>query len=312
MHALHLLLAGAPLALAIVTSHTAHPVCPNKEVISWLQDGAEKMNTPECVPDDIADVLKLSSAKAAMVLQRYENHIDLSNGVRVARINMSGQVLSLLQNNYRTDIDSAASYDLENHRISRGGLGMIFGSADGMLPILLAQLNPHSHVVTFEPSSQKRFFVEMNLALNSFSNVSGEKSATHFKANATRKTHTVPTSLYSTDVSFLQQKAQVVDGRRSERADNMTNTTTFLSVLAEFGVSKVDLLILDCEGCEYEIVPKLSNDMLDRIEYACGELHPPPKAPALQLTQVNSTRDVMCAYGWNMRSLVCNPLRSWY
>jgi len=49
------------------------------------------------------------------------------------------------------------------------------------------------------------------------------------------------------------------------------DSTTLAKVLRDFGIERVKLLKIDCEGAEYEIIG--DGSILDNVEYLSGEFH---------------------------------------
>jgi FkbM family methyltransferase len=48
-------------------------------------------------------------------------------------------------------------------------------------------------------------------------------------------------------------------------------------LIAQAGLSAIDTLKIDCEGCEIEIFQHMSDDMLDSIQHIVGEIHTYPR-----------------------------------
>jgi FkbM family methyltransferase len=70
------------------------------------------------------------------------------------------------------------------------------------------------------------------------------------------------------------------------KTDTITEvkTLTFQDVLKEFGFSYVDLLKMDCEGCEFDILSNLDNTSLNQIGEIVAELHGPEEKLAKKLS----------------------------
>jgi hypothetical protein len=86
---------------------------------------------------------------------------------------------------------------------------------------------------------------------------------------------------------------------------NITMPTTSLSSLlgadASAGFPTIDLLKIDCEGCEYDVVPGLSDEQLGAISSVVAELHhdgmlkngqAASKRPAV--SKVQATHEKLC------------------
>merc|ERR1719492_599196 len=75
------------------------------------------------------------------------------------------------------------------------------------------------------------------------------------------------------------------------------------NALDSFNVTgNIDFVKLDCEGCEYDIVPALRSGMLARIGYVAGEIHPGMRH-SFEDEAVREAKETMCTRGWQMRNL---------
>ncbi len=59
-------------------------------------------------------------------------------------------------------------------------------------------------------------------------------------------------------------------------------------LLADFGLSRIDFLKLDCEGSEYDILYHCEGELLDSISYISMETHPG--------TEAAETKDALCDF----------------
>lgn len=60
----------------------------------------------------------------------------------------------------------------------------------------------------------------------------------------------------------------VVVSERPATTESVTN------LFKEFGIAQVDFLKVDCEGCEYDVLPEMPRDTLVRFAVVAMELHP--------------------------------------
>mmetsp|Transcript_1666 Transcript_1666/g.3314 ORF Transcript_1666/g.3314 Transcript_1666/m.3314 type:complete len:80 (-) Transcript_1666:49-288(-) len=75
--------------------------------------------------------------------------------------------------------------------------------------------------------------------------------------------------------------------------------------MEEYAVQRIALLKMDCEGCEYEVIPKAPFDKIDAV---VGELHVTANATLKQQTEEllfkhrpkNASRTVFQHYGARM------------
>merc|ERR1712066_502885 len=94
----------------------------------------------------------------------------------------------------------------------------------------------------------------------------------------------------------------------SQQADHIyaVKTTKLDDILLELEVGRVDFLKLDCEGCEYSVLPTCNNSTLDMILHATGEIHANPWTKhRFGRTVINQVHAVMCARRWKMLKLRC-------
>merc|ERR1719362_1917427 len=67
----------------------------------------------------------------------------------------------------------------------------------------------------------------------------------------------------------------------------------------------VDFVKLDCEGCEYDIVPALHSGIFVRFKHVEGETHPWLTQYIENKTSIREAEERMCARRWYMRNLRC-------
>ena len=72
----------------------------------------------------------------------------------------------------------------------------------------------------------------------------------------------------------LRQRVKV-EGVRNGYRRYAVQSSSLQSIMERFGVDTVDLLKMDCEGCEYEVLRELQEKprLVQRIKHVAGEIH---------------------------------------
>ncbi|MGC8615414.1 MAG: FkbM family methyltransferase, partial [Thermoprotei archaeon] len=63
------------------------------------------------------------------------------------------------------------------------------------------------------------------------------------------------------------------------------------TLMGEYGIDKVSLLKMDCEGCEYEVIRTTPTNILERIDSIILEYHDGPKDLPSLLSRAGFTVD---------------------
>lgn len=53
----------------------------------------------------------------------------------------------------------------------------------------------------------------------------------------------------------------------------IVNSVSLIDIMSQYNLAKIDLLKIDCEGCEYEVVRNIDDDTISRIDYIILEFH---------------------------------------
>ena len=146
------------------------------------------------------------------------------------------------------------------------------GANAGMASIMLAKLYPKATILAFEANPTTYEYLLMNLEANNVTNV-----VPHNCAVADHNRGVQILGRYTTT------NAQVPDRReRNERVRTLTafdsdsrwvGSVTVPDIYSHFNLTKVALLKIDCEYCEYAALPQISPSQYGRL---AGELHPLP------------------------------------
>jgi len=176
------------------------------------------------------------------------------------------------------------------------GEALDIGSHGGTIAVMLAKLHPRiRRIHAFEPSPVNYFYLVWNIHLNG---VADRVVPRHLGLSATngRRSFRVSTldstgNRMSTNIGGTDNGA-VWDERPAQMVHvHVMQLGAFLSAC---GVKSVPFVKLDCEGCEYEIVPPNTNFFVRGASHVAGELHKIPSAqPEFALARAQTHR-IMC------------------
>jgi len=167
------------------------------------------------------------------------------------------------------------------------------GSHVGAVAILLARTQPNlARIHAFEPSPLNYFFLVWNVHLN---NVTDRVIPRHIGLSSTGKSATF---VVSTVDSTGNRMRTVGDARNGEVWGGGGQQTTVKTMrldnfLQLCRVSSVSYVKLDCEGCEYEIVPANEAFFASAVSHLSGELHTVSSTIASKAA-LSSTRRIIC------------------
>ena len=191
------------------------------------------------------------------------------------------------------------------HEVDRGDYGQLtdmgpnpvlvdIGANVGLTSISFALANPTARVFSYEPNPSTFAMLQRNIESNGLSGrvrahnagLSGDGRHMHMPRCVVLATHGSQMASTqwrgTTSANGCFSKACKAKAREMERClgtdARMVSipTRTLESVLAtlkaEHGIARVDLMKIDCEGCEYELLPRLPMD--GSVRQLAGECHP--------------------------------------
>jgi FkbM family methyltransferase len=191
------------------------------------------------------------------------------------------------------DNDDGLSYMLstlnEENSVDHGGLhelhenlgvGKLFvdvGSCLGMMNLAVTHLYPGTKIVSLEPASPNWLLQELNLRCNLEHNdllnihvvLAGVGPNTPEEDNMMAKLMWRPTATTSTRAWTPATEGGI------DNVELVVRLRRLKSILAEANVYGVpiDVLNVDCEGCEYNLLPALTEEEFDAIPTVMGGLH---------------------------------------
>ena len=196
-----------------------------------------------------------------------------------------------------------------------GGDLLDIGSHGGAVAILLAKTQPHVRVHAFEPSPLNYFYLVWNIHRNGVAKRVIPRNIGLSGQGGTR--------------SFLVSSQDTTGNRMSTNVNGTWNadlwgdaafkrTVTIQTVrLDEFldacGLQRatIPFMKLDCEGCEYEIVPPNSKFFLHQVRHIAGELHTTGGGTSIEQAQ-KLTKQVLCVGRKSLnQSLAANSTLRW-
>lgn len=102
---------------------------------------------------------------------------------------------------------------------------------------------------------------------------------------------------------FIGHTTTKVNEDTSKSRVRAVPTISLPDLFAKYNIDRCHILKIDCEGAEWQCFKNVADDVLDRIEYIIGEIHPDTTAPTerspLEFLDVlkNKFTDVSTQYG---------------
>jgi FkbM family methyltransferase len=181
------------------------------------------------------------------------------DGLRLRLDPRSGESFTFYENLVRRD------YLADEVDLKPGATVVDIGANIGAFAVLAATVvGPSGRVVAFEPVSRTFDRLRENLALNRLGNVEACRAAVDAE-EGTLTIRVVGKSAYAT--------AHGVGGTVGGREESAP-CLTLERVFRDFGLDRVDLLKVDCEGSEYGIFEGLTPELAGRIGQIVMEVHP--------------------------------------
>lgn len=139
------------------------------------------------------------------------------------------------------------------------------GAAFGDFTVLAARQAPNGRVLAFEPFPSSYALLVENLERNHVRNVLPTQAAVTAKEREVRL-----------DFSGMEPLAVKSGPEVNRSAGEPVPSVTLEHIVASSGSERIDLLKIDCEGCEYEILLESPPALFDRVDRVILETHEPP------------------------------------
>lgn len=173
----------------------------------------------------------------------------------------------------------AHSYRLPDIPFAAGDVAVDIGAHVGGVSVYLGKKHPSARIYAFEPSSANYARLRRNLKANKVKNV----TAAHVAVTGDGRDVTLELAIASGGHSILKPPSG--DGER-------VNSLTLERIFDLYGIERLHLLKIDCEGAEYEIL-EVAEYLLDRVDWFVGEFH-----QSDMLTAQGQTPDGLAALVW--------------
>lgn len=191
------------------------------------------------------------------------NYPEIEYGVAAMKVADRDEVFTNAGGNVTDAVVWAESWDENVYRLTsdmlRGGLVVDVGANIGAFTLLCLALNPDQRVLAIEPHPSNREILRLNIAVNNWSD---------------------RVTLAGVGVGADDGSAQLRGGggaatMRTDDAisgDGVEVAVTTLPALVPDG--EIDVLKIDCEGCEWAVFEAAGMDeLLARTRWLVGELH---------------------------------------
>jgi FkbM family methyltransferase len=153
----------------------------------------------------------------------------------------------------------AHDYDLDSIPFAPGDVVIDVGAQVGIVSIYLAKRHPEITIYAFEPIPENFERLLRNLKANDVKNVTAINQAITCDGR--------DLMLYG-DLGSNSGGISAFTGEVGPR--HLALSMTLDDVLKAYGIKRVKLLKIDCEGAEYEI---LTDEVLAKVDHLRGELH---------------------------------------
>jgi FkbM family methyltransferase len=194
------------------------------------------------------------------------------------------------------------------------GLIIDVGSNIGDFAMMASKIHPNMQVMAFEPAPTTYFLLRLNLWINHVQELEEKDLGKPGKFGVLAMHGAVTSDARPVEIAYepgwsvmASVNAHGPATENWERA--MVPSWDLRSFLQQHGISKVRLFKIDCEGCEFEVIPSLKEMFTDKtlIERAVGEIHQYLRDPNTNTFQVGQlvAQDQSEAIDTSMKSRGC-------
>jgi len=157
-------------------------------------------------------------------------------------------------------------------RLPPQGVVVDIGANIGLVSMLFAMLNPGVRVYSFEANPRTFKFTSQNIKAN---HLDTQVTVRNLALSSTDGELIKLFECESANIGKSSLYARPAEGERGDCATSMVPTITFPTILQTFGLTRIDMLKLDCEGCERTVLPHITPGI---VTDACGECHLNPSS----------------------------------
>jgi len=169
---------------------------------------------------------------------------------------------------------------------AKQGVIIDVGSNIGDISIAAALLHPTLQIIAVEPSPHTYFYLVLNLWLNKVPKLSENDLGKYEKAGVVALNAAVTKDGRSVEIKWSDSNSQNAAVGTTEAKTNGWSSANVPSIqltkfLANHNLDAVELLKIDCEGCEFEVIPSMKAVFADKakIKRVTGEIHQSLKNP---------------------------------
>ena len=166
-------------------------------------------------------------------------------------------------------------YGLKRFTREQNGTMIDIGANIGAMSIYTAKKAPNCQVIAFEPIPRTYFYFRYNMYLNNITVLRKWECGTQTGGilpinQAVGAMHEIKEITYPSNQSQL---ATLSDSNYGHKI-NIT-VASFNDIIRRYDINVIHFLKIDCEGCEFEVIPSISERFTDRkkIHYIGAEIH---------------------------------------
>lgn len=183
------------------------------------------------------------------------------------------------------------NFEMANSHKDRYGLRQIsteegvivdLGANIGDFAITAALMYPKFHVIALEPSPHTFFYFVLNCWLNNVPMLEEKDAGNHHKpgvlawlAAATTDGHDVEIKWSDANSQNAAVGANGISAQHEHWSSAMVPSIQMEKYFAKNHIEQIELFKIDCEGCEFDVIPAMRDIFVDRnkIKKVKGEVH---------------------------------------
>jgi FkbM family methyltransferase len=224
-------------------------------------------------------------------LELFKNEIRfnevLSNMSKPVNFDIKGIQIILVQNKNDDSVQKLKieflngldGYGFSRIGTSNYGSMIDIGANIGCMSIYIAKVYPNWRIISFEPAPVTYFYFQYNMFLNNITTITGlpgrNESGGIRAINSAVGTHrSIMEFTYSDYNSQLATFSDILDGVNGWHKVNIT-VVSITNIIAHYSLDFIDFFKIDCEGCEFEVIPSIHSQFIDKnkIRFVGAEIH---------------------------------------
>jgi FkbM family methyltransferase len=176
-------------------------------------------------------------------------------------------------------LNGSDGYGFSRIGTSNYGSMIDIGANIGCISIYIAKVYPNWRIISFEPAPVTYFYFKYNMFLNNITTITGlsgrnESGGIHAINSAVGTHKAIMEFTYSDYNSQLATFSDVIDGVNGWHKVNIT-VVSISNIIACYSLDVIDFFKIDCEGCEFEVIPSIHSHFIDKnkIRFVGVEIH---------------------------------------